>query len=804
MKLELTNFGCYDHKVFEFKDNNVTLIHGPSGSGKTTIIKSILFALMGVGKKIIKIGKKSCSVSLKLDDTLSITRSKRPNRLIVNNEYEDDVAQNIIYKKIGNHFNLVGCLLQKGLNNFITMSPSDKLSFIEHFAFDSFDVSTFKSKLKTVTKNNNIKLSSTSGKIEMCKEMIHRSSIPEETHDTWKDFKEEKTLSEITLSLNDCEKEIKDVQMEIQHICNHRVDTIHLASLKRTFEKEQTQLSSKIHDLQEQLEQIEYDPVQTPINIERCEQSKKYIDIQKNIEQLESEISDDTNRLEEMKQNEQGFLKKSIQDIQKDLWKDYSQKECDQLIENDKNTLSLLKQLEKQKSRLNKYPFTDVTDLCLDLEKLAKIKKSRDTYKCPSCGISLAMKESKLELICTENVISKDDHNVLSKYREDDIDVQIINLKERISRYEKTNLKHESVQQQIDELSKELSSDTFSIVQVHERVHHLETYMYDHISKQKQLLELQNKLEQDLYSESLKVLKKSIKKKKKQLKVLRKSLPEDTSLLNLDYIELVDKITTLKNSSHQYVYVQNLEKEVEQELNQKQKELDSRIRKYTDKYKKVQNIDEIDEKLEKFQSQLKYLYSHRKELQELYTQTSQYLLYKKEVDQRNELCDEMKVLQKEEKTYQHKVTDCETLKKKLLECQSICMTNMVHSINDRVNTLLEKFFPDEPMMIELKCFKEVKKIKQPCVNISVEYKGVSCDLSTLSGGELDRVILAFTLVFAEKFNVPFLLLDECTSSLDQELNTEVIHAIKTFLPDKTILMIAHQNIQGIYDHIVYL
>jgi ABC-type multidrug transport system fused ATPase/permease subunit len=78
------------------------------------------------------------------------------------------------------------------------------------------------------------------------------------------------------------------------------------------------------------------------------------------------------------------------------------------------------------------------------------------------------------------------------------------------------------------------------------------------------------------------------------------------------------------------------------------------------------------------------------------------------------------------------------------------------------------------------------------------------DINMLSGGELSRVILAYTMALAEMFNTPLLLLDECTSSLDQELTETVFTAIRENFNGKLTLLIAHQVVTGVFDKIIKL
>ena len=136
MKITLKNFRCYENYTLDFGEKGLTLISGSSGAGKSSILLGIYFALFGIGTKFTMYGKTSCSVMLEFDDII-ITRTKKPNRLIVEDEkvkYEDDAAQSIINKKFGETFDTTGYISQNAMNSFILMSPIEKLGFLEKFA----------------------------------------------------------------------------------------------------------------------------------------------------------------------------------------------------------------------------------------------------------------------------------------------------------------------------------------------------------------------------------------------------------------------------------------------------------------------------------------------------------------------------------------------------------------------------------------------------------------------------------------------------------------------------------------------
>jgi ABC-type phosphate transport system ATPase subunit len=79
------------------------------------------------------------------------------------------------------------------------------------------------------------------------------------------------------------------------------------------------------------------------------------------------------------------------------------------------------------------------------------------------------------------------------------------------------------------------------------------------------------------------------------------------------------------------------------------------------------------------------------------------------------------------------------------------------------------------------------------------------DLSILSGGEYDRIVLAIVLAFAEFFKLPLLLLDEIINSLDINTTQKVINHIQQCYPsNQAIIYVGHQTIQGIFDSVICL
>jgi len=138
----------------------------------------------------------------------------------------------------------------------------------------------------------------------------------------------------------------------------------------------------------------------------------------------------------------------------------------------------------------------------------------------------------------------------------------------------------------------------------------------------------------------------------------------------------------------------------------------------------------------------------------------------------------------------------------VLKAEMLALNGLIDEINTHLSEYLELFFPDNPITMELSLFKcndKTKTVKSQ-VNIKVGYRGTQTELSVLSGGERDRVNLAFTLALSEILNLKLILLDETLSSLDRETTENILESISR--EDRQIIMIAHQVSHGMFDNII--
>ena len=223
---------------------------------------------------------------------------------------------------------------------------------------------------------------------------------------------------------------------------------------------------------------------------------------------------------------------------------------------------------------------------------------------------------------------------------------------------------------------------------------------------------------------------------------------------------------------------------------------------FVETHKKVRTAESIEKTLAKYEDEIEKFKQDHVEITNQIDEIRDYIRNKEDIKDYYKWNNELDKLDAEEKIYRDKLAASNILKEKIKEAEAIAVSNIMDTINTTVDKYLSIFFPTDPIDIQVLPFKTTKKATKPQINLSVNYKGVDCDLNSLSGGELQRVIVAFNLALSEIFNLPFVLLDECTSNLDQELTNVIVNGIKSNFEKKNVIIIAHQVVSGIFDKVI--
>lgn len=807
MRITLKNFRCYIDETFDFGEGGIVLLSGPSGQGKSSILCGIYFALYGSGSKVTACGKTSCSVELEFDG-MRILRTKRPNRVVVDSVYEDDVAQEIINKKFGDAFDVTGYVSQNAINSFILMSPIDKLSFLEKFAFKDVDIINIKSRSKSHINKCNDELLSVVSQLDMANNFLREITKP-------KEIKFPLKCKDNAESRDKAEK-------------NEQIRMSNCSVLIRRSEKTKDLLGKELNDLK---------VLEATLNSRKeiCEEINKSLQVMENEDKYEldqEDFKDYEKRLNnllvkrdlyvlkaqrdtaltsdiEMRRLEIDGWNKELKVINEELWKEYTKEELKTTI-CDLNTCvldlekieSLTKEINRCKVDPEKHEKNKQELQCKieQLEKLQslhdKIKIQSEIYSCPSCMAKLRIHNAKLLVTssCNTNIENIENINEEIKTLKSNIcKLQHIIPDEeyKLGQLLKNNSDIERISSTYDDIR--------TLDSIREDIEYLRDYQSTQIGLEKKKKKIESNLENENFSSSYVAFHSDLEKLQEKVHKLEEIFNDNICDEKLTEEELHQTIFKYKQNKEKFDELRKRKQKLIETKTRSISIMDESKKVYIDKYTDIKSQQDLEENIKIEDEKLIEYEDNRKKYTENIKKIQEYKKYQIELKKYQEWELKVKELEKKEKYTRNEYSASMLLKEKILEAESIALLNIIETINTHARLYLDLFFPDNPISVQLKPFKENKKSIKPQINIDIEYKGIEADLSMLSGGELARVILAYTLALAEMFNNPLLLLDECTASLDQDVTSTVFEVIKENFHGKMVIIIAHQIVQGTFD-----
>jgi exonuclease SbcC len=745
MKVTLHNFCCHSDNSFTFPDAGLVLLTGVSGKGKSSILRAIRFAFFGTGRKLEKYNTKHCWVKVEYKN-LNIYRSKGPCRLVVN-ELEDDEAQGLIDKNINSFF-----LDQFQEDSLLKKSPLQRLEYIEKLAFSNCKIDEIKVNLKNKIKEaerEEIKLQTECNMLENnLKNVIEKPSIVVD------DVEQEKVKT-------------------IQNIEQHKILISNIQSDLGLFIKYNERLKSRneeLSDLNDEL--IYFETTKMNFDNEKYIACKNELDNFKNIQNYKSQR-------QEIRQLEELINNLEIDDFYDKLYKIQEQQsqlpsfsdccEMNQLLTKKITNLENYKFLLKQ---LDSLPVVELLQLnLLNEQKIDLETKLRyiTTYNCPECDSLLFFSDNNLkkaEKECHEDPEILQ-NNLKKIIRE--IDIVTKNLEKR--KYIETQMKSNDVDYLSEEENLKSEKDKYN----------------DYISSHKSFKQLEKDIEQSIQKVEMKErnYEKQLENKKIEAKNLKTKCVNPTRSLEeceKEYRQLENQ----KNSKEIY------DKQFEQ-LKFKIKICENEITKCNDnisslKYKNQNDLDTVQKKYTK-------LFEHLKKIDD-------YVLWL-EFDSKQKSLNKFTL---NLNNIRKKLANLTKFKELIQQAEALSVLNVLDQLNNFANYYLQMFFKDEPLTSQLMPYKEtLKKQKKPSIELLIEYKGYSIkEYENLSGGESERLMLAYTLACADFLHSGLVFLDECTASLDINNANDVYDCLKNCEQDRMYLIIAHQTIIGNFDSVIQL
>jgi DNA repair protein SbcC/Rad50 len=801
MRIRLKNFRCYSDETFNFGEDGVVLLSGPSGTGKSTILMGIYFALFGVGTKVTAHNCTSCMVELEFDE-LKVVRTKRPNRVVVNDIYEDDAAQSIIDKKFGNTFNTTGYIAQNALNSFILMSPLDKLGFLEKFAFKDVNIPAIKAKCKVLINKRNDELVGVNSQLELAVSVLSELKEPKKVLFPIKCKKSQREIAikNQDIRLKNTLIKIKKANKLIQNKEKEITANENLEKAVKYDDKIINELEVKIKDIKSTREKITY------IGDEKLEEyvyKLSYMINKKELVETTKILRIETKKLQYMYTTEMNKLKNDLANIK--TWVEYSAEETDETIQSISDSIEDMKKV----SRLRKVK-CDISNNQLDqeLKILEKYRKELDTknnlirtftdiYQCPNCNENLCVRDGSLSII---NIDTEIDTEIISE--------EIIKLKSKIKNSENFISKNQGKLEHKKEAEIEIQNilsqyeEEIDPEELEESLQTMREYKSEQKTLEKERKRLKQMIEQEKFSDSYSLQKISVEKIEQKIEKL--SVKSEPIFMDIKEEDIRKEIETQKEYKNRLEHIKEELLKLELTHSNHKKHQSQLWLDHSEKYDTKATVNSLSEDIRKEQQDIKEYKKQVKELQGIIEVIKEWQKYKEDQEKYQEWKDKIDKLQYEEKESKLKYSSITMLKEKILEAESIAILNVIESINYHSQIYLDIFFSESPILVRLVPFKKTAKTTKPQINIEIEYKGMEADLSMLSGGELSRVILAYTLALGEMFNTPLLLLDECTASLDQELTDTVFQGIKENFNGKLVVIIAHQVVTGTFDKTICL
>jgi DNA repair exonuclease SbcCD ATPase subunit len=817
MRLTLDRFKAHYSKTLDLPDTGLILLDGNSGAGKSTVLKAFLYAAYGAVSKPVSWNETSCSVSWELKGQ-TITRGKGKNNITFGSA-TGDTAQSAIQAFLGmseSEFMASSYIAQKNVNSLLTLTPAEQLRFIESLAFGDQSPDLFKKKIQEKNLLLSGQISSIESKISGLRESMEDL---EENDFSWLDvFSQELSEAKWQIAQKKAKKEALQKTLDALKTEHSK----HMSILQ-----EMSRIKQKARDLKEMeshfagragTEQIE-SPEEIARAIKTLENAQGLVKINSALASLdESHKTLATEIVESKAQSSivEASMALLIDELSNSDHLAQKLKELNQintdlqpLIELYAGRTLVFSEIEtfslkiKEKISASENKLADLYSKKSDLEASSRLQD----LSCPACHEPLIVHKGAL---CSVNESEPESFNVQA------IEVKISEEKPKLSKFQSMEVIVTNVMKRVD-LGVLVDFQDLEVLRV--EIDNLSTLTAALSLKEKELSKLAYSFEQ---------LVVETKKKAEGLSTIKSQitalLPKvNTVQLSAEVLdaakhtseELVQKIADQKARHINALGLQDeLEKEraFREKVGAQKSELASSFQALQisanewNRSEKEVEIDEIESNLRDAQNSIASLEGT---IESLVSSISSGEKEKAKHEERERAAKktEEKILQYGDEAMPLICKRAATLRLKELSdaAQMKAVAVTLDALNLGAKEYLDVLFQDPPISVELRPFKENKDSSVKAkLSLAVSYRGMELDNITddVSGGENDRIILAYQLAMNSMYNSPILLLDEPFTGLNQELIDTCLDALKILSQNKLILVVAHGINKGAFDDVI--
>ncbi len=756
MKITLKNFGIHTSRTFEFPEKGCLLLSGISGKGKTTLFRALHFAITGESKMVTH-GETKSMVILEYRQN-KITRTNRPVRVVLEREgksYEDEAAQAEI-NRIFPSFSAAGYILQKGVNSFLAMTPMEKLRFLEEIIFSGISLDEQKEKIKTLISQNEQLFYQKKGELE-----TYQKNFPPVPTTTLSLQKLQQDSQEIPLQQSKLKEELNVCQKQYQDVL---------------------QIEQEIAHLEKELTAIHFD--QVPESVESYapllllwQQYHTFLNEQDSIRQLEQYCTQVLAGLEQVRE------KMKVLNYQEE-----KKKVCQLEIKATQQKILQYTSLQEYRVLKQKYQpekEKEIAQLIKEKETfLLSYRMGKELKKCPACFKSLRWHQNNLHL--AED--SKEEYSLVTEQK---YLAELDQYKRELAQISRDNANFLSF------ANKSIEDSNITSEELQQTLLTEKQKLLSLQQDEKQHIKLEQEWQQLLSSEKV-----FLEAEKKLLPLQQQIEEKKSKLINLTPPE-ISQIECQKREQD-YLTREKLREKIRTEtiikqnqqltLEKRKKDLELKL---LSAEGRLQTSSELKQTLILLQQQQEELQKRNLTLQREIMEYNSYIRdcqkYNAEAERLNQCLQQYHQAEKD-------FTKSKQFRDLFLTAEMNTLSSYIEELNALLQNYLNIFF-ESPLTIEISLFKinEKNKTVKNQVNLIVGYQGHTIDLDSLSGGEQDRVNLAFTLALADLFELPLVMLDETLSSLDAQSAENVIEHLPK---DRLTLLIAHQVTEGHFDLVI--
>ncbi len=807
--LKLKNFKCFTDYTVNIPFSSLILFNGKSGAGKSSLIQAFVFVITGEGKKLYKYGTKTLQVTLEFerdDQKYKIIRKKGPESLELNineSSYEDDEAQARINSIFGENFIISSVIKQKGESSFLLSSNRDKMTFLESILFSKTDLE----KKKNIVKEKQKTFKDLHQKIISQKEILQnlitsKSSTSFDDNiismsETIKDASESILQEEDYIRLVSLKKEklltnISSKQKEIDEINN-------LVKQQNEIIARNQKIRDRIEELEEEFKSVKkVDLVSIKNELEEFNKMLSLMRLQKEKESLLNKIETTKTTLLEKARNElEEILSKlnnnTLETFDEDTYKSYT-KQRELLLEQKKvkGRLDELDYKEGEKEELYNKKKEGENKIKVLQDKIEKIKIFQTCLTCPHCKKFVRYTDKKL---VEANVNVEKDVDVVSLEKEkQSLEKEHTNISNKILDQESKQTLYKKYTENMLDIEKQITI-TLSLKELTDKLTRL--------GEKKLRVEAQNTLQKEHKDKKSEIEREILLLEKNKHKSISNLFNKYESLCqqvkevdnNLSEEELTDKIRILSIEEKEAEMISIRTTELKTKIHRLKLQIqEENVEDYTEENLKL--AKELEKLLEDKKEVDSVNIGNRYERISLLKERIKYLEFTNELETLKKDLEE-KVLNELE--YEKKIRMCGAILEGFDLTESKMLSKFIDTINHNLAIHLDAFF-SEPITVTVKAFKDGKKGEtKPLIDIEIIYKGNEVDVANLSGGEYDRLNLAFSVTFNCLSSSDILILDESLASINQELAGDIITHLKEHCTDKVIWMTQHQAVTGMFD-----